>query len=426
MGEGAHRERPGACRWCRRTRRRRAGRAARPGRRARAPMSPGRAHCRCAGVEFAEQRRRAARVHAPRAAPRRRARHPVQEFAQDGHRREAAVGGGVRAEQLGRARWRPGAARPRGARPTSASASSGGGLVGVGGAAVEVEVVAGGGVAERDHHVERLVAGRGRRPRRPRRPPRPGPPAPGGTATRRPAASGARVLPAPGGPTASSPVPSSAGSRAMPEPRYWYGLRSSWIAAADPDLAAEQVVGGAAAPARRGRPTGGRTRRRRPAAARCRRTRRRPRAVRARCPGAPDPDAVDVVHPPGAHLLGEPVGGGAAPRDAQLRPVGGAPRVGRAPCAADDRVGRPRALRCRGRAGPGPAAPPAPARRPAARPGAAVRESAQRPYFANGQAISRVPGSSVDDHRVDVRRMSSRTEEAAAVARKAGNSRARS
>lgn len=150
--------------------------------------------------------------------------HLVEQFAQLGHGREAVVRRPERAEELGEGGRGPAHVDP-GDVPDEGLGEQGGGLVGVGGAAVEVEVVDGGGVADADHDVVGVV--------RPELGPGRADGDDGGLAgerleredsttgrTRR------RVLPLPEGPTARSEVPSTSGSRANPVPRRAYGLRT--------------------------------------------------------------------------------------------------------------------------------------------------------------------------------------------------------
>ena len=149
----------------------------------------------------------------------------VQEFPEDGHAGEVPVDGAVGTEQLGE----HGGGAPAvqvGDVPDQPLGQHTRGLVGVGGPSVQVEVVGGGRVADAHHHIERVVRaefasgaadGEHRGPageRLEREGLHDRPHQPGGLA-------------APGGPTASSEVPSSAGSRASPEPRRAYGLCGS-------------------------------------------------------------------------------------------------------------------------------------------------------------------------------------------------------
>ncbi|CAM5626302.1 hypothetical protein SCALM49S_05640 [Streptomyces californicus] len=87
-------------------------------------------------------------------------RGAVEEFAQFRYGGEVAVGGPGRGRAAGRGRWRRGGC-PGCRHRRRALREDGGCLVGVGGAAVEVEVVGGGGVADAYDDVEGVVRAEG-------------------------------------------------------------------------------------------------------------------------------------------------------------------------------------------------------------------------------------------------------------------------
>ena len=325
--EGAQRELPAAAVVSKKPAK--AGRSSRAIRSASStPMSPARADCRSRASSSRSMRcAPVARPPARCAARRQRGRRAVQQFAQLGHGGEAPVDAPGRARAAGPARSRPGGCRRRAGGGEVADEGLGehpGRLVGVVGAAVEVEVVGGVGVARPDHDVERVVGpeagpGRGRRRRRRRCP---------ASAWRHSDSTTGRtsraVLPRPGRPD---------GEQRGAEQRGLQGdagaaarvAGCAWSSTAVPirTWRGEQVVAGGAARAGRARPEGWAQ-----AAAPV------PRTVSAKAASRVGPGVhatarragsgvVHVVHPAGARLGGEPVGGVARPRGPQLGPLGG-------------------------------------------------------------------------------------------------------